>query len=159
MTTTKITPFLWFDHEAEEAARFYASIFPNSKIERIVRNTEAAPGPTGAVLSVEFSLDGQEFSALNGGPNFEFSPAISFVVHCRTQKEIDYYWDELLAGGEPSQCGWLTDKFGMSWQIVPEILPRLLGDENEARAERTMAAMMKMAKLDIDGLKKAWSGE
>ena len=151
----KITPCLWFDGQAEDAAKFYTSIFKNSKIGKIVRNTEAAPGPTGGVLTVEFSLDGQEFMALNGGPEFRFSEAISFVVHCETQKEVDYYWEKLLAGGEPSQCGWLKDKFGLSWQIVPDILPELLGDKDRKKADRVMAAMMKMVKLDIEGVKKA----
>jgi predicted 3-demethylubiquinone-9 3-methyltransferase (glyoxalase superfamily) len=155
MTKTRITPCLWFDHEAEEAAKFYTSVFENSKIGKVVRNTEAAPGPTGAVLTVEFSLDGQEFLALNGGPDFKFSEAVSFVVHCETQKEVDYYWEKLLAGGAPSQCGWLKDQFGLSWQITPDILPELLADKDREKAERVMAAMMKMVKLDIEGLKKA----
>jgi predicted 3-demethylubiquinone-9 3-methyltransferase (glyoxalase superfamily) len=156
VTTTKITPFLWFDHQAEEAAKSYTSIFRNSRIRRIVRNTESAPGPTGGVLTVEFVLDGQEFTALNGGPNFQFSQAISFVVHCETQREIDYYWEKLLAGGEPSQCGWLQDKFGLSWQIVPATLPELLSDRDPKKVDRVMQAMMTMDKLDIDGLKKAY---
>jgi predicted 3-demethylubiquinone-9 3-methyltransferase (glyoxalase superfamily) len=151
----KITPCLWFDHQGEEAAKFYTSIFENSRIGKVGRNTEAAPGPTGGVLTVEFSLDGQEFTALNGGPDFSFSEAVSFVVHCETQKEVDYYWEKLLAGGTPSQCGWLKDKFGLSWQIVPDILPELLGDKDKRKAERVTAAMMKMVKLDIEGLKKA----
>jgi predicted 3-demethylubiquinone-9 3-methyltransferase (glyoxalase superfamily) len=151
----KITPFLWFDHQAEEAAKFYTSIFENSRIGKVARNTESAPGPTGGVLTVEFSLDGQEFTALNGGPVFSFSEAVSFVVHCETQKEVDYYWEKLLAGGTPSQCGWLKDKFGLSWQIVPDILPELLGDKDKRKAARVTAAMMKMVKLDIEGLKKA----
>ncbi len=151
----KITPFLWFGHQAEEAAKFYTSIFENSRISKVVRNTESAPGPTDGVLTVEFSLDGQEFTALNGGPDFSFSEAVSFVVHCETQKEVDYYWEKLLAGGTPSQCGWLKDKFGLSWQIVPDILPELLGDKDKRKAERVTAAMMKMVKLDIEGLKKA----
>lgn len=152
---TRITPFLWFDRQAEEAAKFYTSIFKNSKIGKVVRNTESAPGPTGGVLTVEFSLDGQEFTALNGGPDFKFSEAVSFVVHCETQKEVDYYWEKLLAGGTPSQCGWLKDQFGLSWQIVPDILPELLGDKDKGKAERVTAAMMKMVKLDIEGLVKA----
>jgi predicted 3-demethylubiquinone-9 3-methyltransferase (glyoxalase superfamily) len=151
----KITPFLWFDHQAEEAAKFYTSIFENSRIGKVARNTESAPGPTGGVLTVEFSLDGQEFTALNGGPVFSFSEAVSFVVHCETQKEVDYHWEKLLAGGTPSQCGWLKDKFGLSWQIVPDILPELLGDKDKRKAARVTAAMMKMVKLDIEGLKKA----
>jgi predicted 3-demethylubiquinone-9 3-methyltransferase (glyoxalase superfamily) len=155
MIHPRISPFLWFDAQAEEAAKFYTAIFPNSKIVRIAHNTESAPGPTGAVLTVEFSLDGQEFTALNGGPNFRFSQAISFVVHCETQQEVDYYWEKLLAGGEAQQCGWLTDKFGLSWQIVPTVLPELLSDPDTRKVDRAMAAMMKMVKLDIEGLKKA----
>ena len=154
-TTTRVTPCLWFDGQAEEAAKFYTQVFPNSKIDRIVRNTEAAPGPTGAVLTVEFTLEGQSFTALNGGPEFEFSEAVSFVVHCATQQDVDYYWEKLLAGGTPSQCGWLSDRYGLSWQIVPDILPELLGDPDRAKVDRVMAAMMKMVKLDIEGLKKA----
>ena len=155
MNKAKITPCLWFDDQAEEAAKFYTSIFENSRIGKVVRNTESAPGPTGGVLTLEFSLDGQEFTALNGGPTFQFSEAISLVVHCETQTEVDYYWEKLLAGGAPSQCGWLKDKFGLSWQIVPTILPELLGDQDRRKAERVTAAMMKMVKLDIEGLKKA----
>jgi predicted 3-demethylubiquinone-9 3-methyltransferase (glyoxalase superfamily) len=155
MTTTRITPFLWFDHQAEEAAKFYTSIFKNSKLGKVVRNSEASPGPTDAVLTVEFWLDGQEFTALNGGPHFKFSEAISFVVHCETQKEVDYYWDALLAGGAPSQCGWLKDQFGLSWQIVPNVLLELIGSPDRAKADRVTAAMMKMVKLDIEGVKKA----
>ena len=152
---TNITPCLWFDGQAEDAAKFYTSTFKNSRIGKVVRNTEAAPGATGAVLTVEFSLDGQEFLGLNGGPDFKFSEAVSFVVYCETQKEVDYYWEKLLAGGAPSQCGWLKDKFGLSWQITPAILPELLGDKDRKKAERVMAAMMKMVKLDIEGLQKA----
>jgi len=155
MKKTKITPFLWFDHQAEEAAKLYTSIFKNSKIGKVVRNTESAPGPTGGVLTVEFFLDGQEFTALNGGPDFKFTEAVSFVVHCETQKEVDDYWEKLLVGGAPSQCGWLKDKFGLSWQIVPTILPELLGDKDKRKVERVTAAMMKMVKLDIEGLQKA----
>ena len=155
MTTTRITPFLWFDGLAEEAAKFYTSIFPNSKIGTIVRNTDAHPGRTGSVLTVEFWLDGQEFTALNGGPHFHFTEAISFVVHCKTQEEVDRYWDALLAGGTPSQCGWLKDRFGVSWQIVPEILLELIASPDRARADRATQAMMKMVKLDAEALKKA----
>jgi predicted 3-demethylubiquinone-9 3-methyltransferase (glyoxalase superfamily) len=154
-TTPRITPFLWFDGEAEEAANFYTQVFPNSKIGKIVRNTEAAPGPTGSVLMVEFTLEGQPFTALNGGPDFKFTEAVSFVVHCATQQDVDYYWEKLLAGGAPSQCGWLKDRYGVSWQVVPDILPELLGDKDRKKADRVMAAMMKMVKLDIEGVKKA----
>jgi len=152
---TRITPFLWFDHQAEPAAKFYTSIFENSRIGKVVRNSEAAPGPTGGVFTVQFWLDGQEFTALNGGPHFSFNEAVSFVVNCATQNEVDYYWEKLLAGGAPSQCGWLKDKFGLSWQIVPDVLPELLGDPDRKKAERVTQAMMKMVKLDIEGLKKA----
>jgi predicted 3-demethylubiquinone-9 3-methyltransferase (glyoxalase superfamily) len=155
MIATRITPFLWFDSQAEQAAKFYTSIFENSRIGRIVRNGESAPGPTGAVLTVQFFLDGQEFTALNGGPHFTFSEAVSFVVHCENQKEVDYYWEKLLAGGARSQCGWLKDRFGLSWQIVPTILPELLGSEDRTKADRVTAAMMKMVKLDVEALKKA----
>jgi predicted 3-demethylubiquinone-9 3-methyltransferase (glyoxalase superfamily) len=158
MANNKITPCLWFDGNAEEAAKFYTQVFPNSKIVKIVRNTEAAPGPTDAVLTVEFTLEGQEFMALNGGPEFEFSEAVSFTVHCETQQDVDYYWDKLVAGGEPSQCGWLKDKFGLSWQITPDILPELLGGPDRKKADRVMAAMMKMVKLDIETLRKAAAG-
>ena len=151
----KITPFLWFDSQAEEAAEFYTSIFPNSKIEKVVRNPEGTPGPAGAVMTVQFQLDGQTFTALNGGPVFHFTEAISFVVHCETQKDVDHYWDRLLAGGEPSQCGWLKDRYGVSWQIVPDVLPELLGHPDPRTAKRVAEAMMKMVKLDIEGLKKA----
>jgi predicted 3-demethylubiquinone-9 3-methyltransferase (glyoxalase superfamily) len=152
---TRITPCLWFDGDAEEAAQFYAQIFPNSKIGKIARNTEAAPGKTGAVLTVQFWLDGQEFLGLNGGPEFTFSEAVSFVVYCDTQKEVDYYWERLLVGGAPSQCGWLKDRYGLSWQITPSVLTELLTDPDRAKAERVMAAMMKMVKIDIEGLRKA----
>ncbi len=155
MTAHRITPFLWFDHQAEEAAKFYTSIFRNSKIGKIVRNSAAAPGPSGAVLTVEFTLDGQEFTALNGGPNFPFTEAVSFVVHCETQQEVDYYWDELLAGGVPSQCGWLKDRYGLSWQIVPNALLELIGSKDPGVAQRATEAMMKMVKLDIEVLRKA----
>jgi predicted 3-demethylubiquinone-9 3-methyltransferase (glyoxalase superfamily) len=158
MTTTRITPFLWFDSQAEEAAKFYTAIFPNSKIGKVVRNSEAAPGPTGGVLTVEFWLDGQPFTALNGGPTFQFTEAVSFVVHCETQKEVDYYWEELLAGGTPSQCGWLKDRFGLSWQIVPNVLPELLGSKDAKKAQRATEAMMKMVKLDIETLQQAYDG-
>ena len=155
MTTTLITPFLWFDNLAEEAARFYASIFPNSKVGEVVRYSEGGPAPAGTVMTVEFTLDGQPFTALNGGPHFQFNEAVSFVVHCKTQKEVDYYWDALLAGGKPSQCGWLKDRFGVSWQIVPDVLLELIGSSDRAQAARVTQAMMKMIKLDIEGLTKA----
>ena len=152
----KITPFLWFDNQAEEAVRFYTSIFKNSKIGTLVRCGDAGPGPKGTVLTAAFQLDGQEFVALNGGPLYKFSPAISFVVNCETQEEVDHYWDKLSAGGEKVQCGWLTDKYGVSWQIVPTILTKLLQDKDAEKSKRVMQAMMQMVKLDINGLKRAY---
>lgn len=147
-TANKITPFLWFDSQAEEAANFYTYIFPNSKIEKIVRNGDT-------VMVVDFSLDGQNFTALNGGPQFKFNESISFVVHCDTQEEVDYFWEKLTAdGGAESMCGWLKDKFGLSWQIVPEALPRLLSDPDPAVAQTAMAAMLKMRKIVIADLQK-----
>lgn len=146
-----ITPFLWFDKEAGEAAEFYVSLFPNSKIVKIVRNTEAAPGPTGAVLTAVFELDGKPFTALNGGPHFKFNEAVSFVIHCKDQAEIDYYWNALCIQG-PGQCGWAKDKYGLSWQIVPAELPELLSGP---RAAKAMAALMTMTKLDLAALRKA----
>jgi predicted 3-demethylubiquinone-9 3-methyltransferase (glyoxalase superfamily) len=147
-TTKKITPFLWFNGQAEEAANFYTSIFPNSIIEKTVGNGDA-------VMVVDFSLDGQKFTALNGGPQFKFNESISFVVHCDTQEEVDYFWEKLTAdGGEESMCAWLKDKFGVSWQIVPEALPRLLSDPDPAVAQTAMAAMMQMRKIIIADLQK-----
>jgi predicted 3-demethylubiquinone-9 3-methyltransferase (glyoxalase superfamily) len=154
----KIRPFLWFDTQAEEAAKFYTSIFKNSKIENIGRYGDAGPGDDGTVMSATFELEGQEFIALNGGPQFTFTPAISFFVSCETQEEVDYFWDRLLEGGLPNQCGWLTDKFGISWQIVPAILGELLNDEDDEKSSAVMQAMLKMVKLDIAGLKKAHEG-
>jgi predicted 3-demethylubiquinone-9 3-methyltransferase (glyoxalase superfamily) len=153
----KITPFLWFDTQAEEAAKLSVSVFKKkSKIRSVARYDDAGPGPKGAVMVVDFQLEGQRFQALNGGPLFKFSPAFSFVVDCKTQKEVDYYWNKLIAsGGAASQCGWLTDKFGLSWQIVPEILGKLLAGKDKAKANRVMAAMMKMSKLDIAALEDA----
>ncbi len=155
----KITPFLWFDDKAEEAATFYTSIFKNSKIGKIARYDEAgekaAGRPKGSVMTVEFELDGQEFVALNGGPIFKFTEAISFVVNCETQEEVDYYWEKLSAGGKEVRCGWLKDKFGLSWQIVPTVLGELLSDKDAAKAQRVMTAMLKMVKLDIKKLKQA----
>jgi predicted 3-demethylubiquinone-9 3-methyltransferase (glyoxalase superfamily) len=151
----KITPFLWFDYHAEEAAKFYTSVFPNSKIVKLARYGEGSPGPAGSVMTVEFQLEGQSFVALNGGPHFKFSEAISFVVNCQTQDEIDFYWEKLSAGGGEVQCGWLKDKFGLSWQIVPTVLPELLADPNREKAQRVMKAMLTMKKLDIAALKQA----
>jgi predicted 3-demethylubiquinone-9 3-methyltransferase (glyoxalase superfamily) len=151
----KITPFLWFDHQAEEAANFYITVFPNSKIVRTMRNNASTPGETGGVLTVDLILDGQPVTLLNGGPHFHFSEAFSFVVRCADQAEVDHYWDALLEGGEPSQCGWLKDKFGFSWQITPDILLDLMHDPDPAKATRVAAAMMTMVKIDIDQLKSA----
>ena len=151
----KITPFLWFDSQAEEAANYYVSVFRNSKIRRTSRYGEAGPGPKGSVMTVEFELDGNEFVALNGGPHYQITPAVSFVVNCKDQADVDYYWDKLTVGGMPVQCGWLTDKFGVSWQVVPTRLSELLVDPDKAKAQRVMAAMMKMIKLDVPTLEQA----
>jgi predicted 3-demethylubiquinone-9 3-methyltransferase (glyoxalase superfamily) len=155
----KITPFLWFDHQAEEAAKFYVSIFPNSAIGKIARYTDAGPGPKGSVMTIAFQLAGQPFTALNGGPIFKFTEAISFVVHCETQQEVDEFWERLSQEGQPGQCGWLKDKFGLSWQIVPMALIEMVQDKNPARVERVMKAMMQMKKLDVAGLEKAYRQE
>jgi len=152
----KISPFLWFDDQAEEAARFYTSIFKNSKIEKIIRYGEAGPGPGGSVMTVAFELDGQKFTALNGGPHFKFTEAISLVVNCESQAEVDEYWAKLSEGGQEVQCGWLKDKFGLSWQIVPVRLIELLEDKDVERSQRVMKAMFKMKKLDIAGLEEAY---
>ena len=149
MPIQKITPFLWFDHQAEEAANFYVSIFPNSKVVKVLRYGKAGPGPDGSVMTVEFQLEGQPFVGLNGGPHFKFSEAISFVVNCESQDEVDYYWEKLSAGGGEVQCGWLKDKFGLSWQVVPTVLPQLLGNPDPEKSQRAMKAMMTMKKLDI----------
>jgi predicted 3-demethylubiquinone-9 3-methyltransferase (glyoxalase superfamily) len=151
-----ITPFLWFDGRAEEAANFYVSIFKNSKLGNIVRYGDAGPGLKGSVMTVPFELDGQPFVALNGGPQFQFTPAISFVVNCQTQDEIDWFWEKLSAGGKIIQCGWLTDKFGITWQIVPKILPELLQDP--VKSQKVMKALMKMNKLVIKDLQQAARG-
>ena len=147
-----ITPFLWFNTEAEEAARFYVSLFPNSKITRIVERTEAVPVHAGKMLTVSFELGDKPFTALNGGPYHKFTEAVSFVVHCRTQDEIDRYWNALGDGGMPGQCGWLKDRFGLSWQIVPEMLPALMSGP---AADRVIAAILSMTKLDIETLRTA----
>lgn len=156
MAIQLITPFLWFDQQAEEAAAFYASIFPNSSVVKVVRCGEAGPGPPGSALTVVFQLQGQSFVALNGGPHFKFTEAISFVVNCQTQEEVDAYWEKLSAGGAPVQCGWLKDKFGLSWQIVPTVLSELLSDPDPEKSGRVMKAMMAMTKLDIRALKQAY---
>ena len=155
----KITPFLWFDNQAEEAAKFYAAIFKNSKIGTVSRYGEAGPGPAGSAMTVSFELDGLEFIALNGGPAFKFTEAISLHVNCETQEEVDYYWGKLLeGGGQPSQCGWLKDKFGLSWQIIPATLPRLLTDPDRDKANRVMQAMLQMSKIDVAKLEQAAKG-
>ncbi len=152
-----IHPCLWFDTQAEEAANFYVSIFKNSKIINTARYLEGAPKPAGSVMTVEFILDGQEFLALNGGPEFPFTPAISMVAKCETQADVDYLWDKLLAGGQEVQCGWLTDKFGVSWQIVPHALPAMFSSTDTAAAQRAFSAMMQMKKLDIATIERAYS--
>jgi len=155
----KISPFLWFDGKAEEAAEFYISVFPNSKIGDILRNGPDGPGPQGAVLTVAFELDGQKFTALNGGPHYKFSPATSFVVNCETQDEVDYYWEKLSAGGKTMQCGWLDDKYGVTWQVVPSVLVKMLQDTDAEKARRVMQTMMQMVKLDIKPLQQAYDGK
>ncbi len=162
----KISPFLWFDHEAEEAVKFYTSIFKNSKIGRILRYGEeaskisSAGRPAGSVLTVEFEIEGQKFVALNGGPRFKFNESISFVVNCETQEEVDYFWEKLTAdGGEESQCGWLKDKFGLSWQVTPTVLIDMLHDKDSEKAERVMKSMLQMQKIDIEKLKAAHRGK
>lgn len=152
----KITPFLWFDGKAEEAANFYVAIFKNSKIKGIARYGDAGPGPKGSVMTVALELDGQEFVLLNGGPQFQFSMATSFVVNCETQKEVDDMWDELSAGGKTLQCGWLTDKYGLSWQIVPTALPKLVLGQDQAKVNKVMQAMLGMTKIDIATLQHAY---
>lgn len=152
----KITPFLWFDTQAEEAMNFYVSIFKNSKVLAVTRYGEAGPGPRGTAMTANFLLDGQEFVALNGGPTFQFTPAISFAVNCETQDEVDELWAKLSAGGREDQCAWLQDKYDLSWQIVPTPLIRLLSDPDPVKAQRVMAAMMKMKKIDIAALQRAY---
>ena len=154
----KITPFLWFDTQAEEAANYYVSVFKNSRILKIVRFGAAGPGTKGAVMTVAFELDGLEFTALNGGPQFTFSEAISFVVSCESQAEIDSLWARLSAGGKEGRCGWVQDRYGLWWQLVPPVLHELLGDQDPGRARRAMQAMMQMGKLDIAALKRAHQG-
>ncbi len=152
----KITPWLWFDTEGEEAARFYTSVFRNSRITNISYYGEAGPRPAGTVMAVSFELDGQQFAALNGGPDYKFTEAISFQVDCGSQEEVDEYWARLTeGGGEPGPCGWLKDRYGVSWQIVPTVLPELLNHPDQAKAQRVMAAMLQMGKIDIEALRKA----
>jgi len=160
-TMQRITPFLWFDNQAEEAVNFYVAIFKDSRIRSIARYEEeaakASGRPKGSVMTVAFELNGQEFIALNGGPLFKFTEAISFVVNCETQEEVDHFWKRLTAGGQEVQCGWLKDRFGVSWQIVPTVLGEMLQDKDPEKSRRVMAAMLKMKKINIEALKKAYS--
>jgi predicted 3-demethylubiquinone-9 3-methyltransferase (glyoxalase superfamily) len=153
----KITPFLWFDNQAEEAANFYVSVFKNSKIVNISRYGDAGPGPSGTAMSVTFELAGQRFIALNGGPQFNFTEAISFLINCKTQREVDALWKKLSAGGEKSRCGWLKDKYGLSWQVIPTALGEMLRDKNRKKSQRVMQAMLQMDKIDIARLKQAYN--
>jgi predicted 3-demethylubiquinone-9 3-methyltransferase (glyoxalase superfamily) len=160
----KINPFLWFDGQAEDAVNFYTSLFKNSKIGRILRYTEEVAEnsghPVGSVLTIEFEIEGQKFVALNGGPLFKFNESVSFVVNCETQEEVDYFWEKLTAnGGEESQCGWLKDKFGLSWQVTPTVLIDMLHDKDTEKAERVMKAMLQMQKIEIPKLKAAYDGK
>ena len=154
----KITPNLWFDTEAEEAAAFYTSVFDNSRIVNVTHHTEAGPRPAGTVMTVEFELEGQRFVGINGGPQFNFDEAVSFQINCETQEEIDYYWERLSAGGQEGPCGWLKDRYGLSWQVVPAGLDELFSDPDRERANRAMQAMLKMGKLDIAVLRRAADG-
>lgn len=154
----KITPFLWFNDNAEEAINFYTSVFKNSKVLNVSRYNDAGPSGKETVMTGTIELEGQEFMVLNGGPSFSFNPAISFFVDCKSQEEVDYYWNRLLEGGSPSQCGWLTDKFGVSWQIVPTRLGELLNDPDPVKAKQVMDAMLKMVKLDVGELERAYAG-
>jgi predicted 3-demethylubiquinone-9 3-methyltransferase (glyoxalase superfamily) len=161
-TAQKITTFLWFDSQAEEAASFYVSIFKNSRVVGVTRyddeSAKAAGRPKGSVMTVAFELDGQAFTALNGGPLFKFTEAISLVVNCESQKEVDHFWNKLTAGGQEVQCGWLKDRYGVSWQIVPTVLLEMIQDKDPEKSRRTMKAMLTMKKLDVDALKKAYDG-
>lgn len=152
----KIEPCLWFDGNAEDAVRFYTSVFPASRIATTLHHTSAGPGPKGGVLAITFEIDAQRFMALNGGPQYPFTPAISLMVHCSSQDEVDYYWSRLVDGGEPVQCGWLKDRFGVSWQIAPDRLLEMLRDPDDAKASRVMRAMMQMVKLDLAELERAY---
>jgi predicted 3-demethylubiquinone-9 3-methyltransferase (glyoxalase superfamily) len=154
----KITPFMWFNDNAEEAMNLYVSVFKNSKIKNVSRYPEGSPGPVGKVMVANFQLEGQDFMVLNGGPHYTITPAISFMVDCKDQEEVDYFWDNLVEGGKPMQCGWLTDKFGVSWQIIPSILGELMSDPDPEKAGRVMQAMMQMVKMDIKGLQDAYAG-
>lgn len=151
----KIAPFLWFDGKAEEAANFYVSLFKNSRITSVNRYGEAGPGPKGMVMAVTFELEGQQFMALNGGPQFSFTPAISFFVSCDTQQEVDYLWEKLSEGGKPNRCGWLDDRFGLTWQIIPTALMKLMSDPDPEKSKRVMQAMLQMEKIDVKRLEQA----
>jgi predicted 3-demethylubiquinone-9 3-methyltransferase (glyoxalase superfamily) len=159
MSTDGLTTCLWFDGQAEEAASYYVSIFNNAKLGRVARTTEAGPGPAGSVLIAEFELNGQKFVALNGGPDFTFNEAISFQIHCADQDEVDYYWDKLSEGGREVACGWVTDRYGVSWQVVPAVLVDLITDPDPVKAARATEAMLKMTKLDIAALQRAYAGD
>ena len=154
----RITPFLWFNDNAEDAVKFYVSVFKNSKVKTVSRYGDAGPGPKGSAMTVSFELDGQDFVALNGGPRYSFTPATSFVVNCESQEDVDYYWDKLSAGGRLDRCGWLTDRFGLSWQVVPAALGKLMADKDPAKSQRVMAALLQMQKLDIPKLEAAAQG-
>ena len=156
-TRQKIVPFLWFDNNAEEAVNFYTSIFKNSKILNVSRHKDVTSGPKSSVLTATFELNGQEFIALNGGPMFKFTEAISLFVKCENQEEVDYYWNNLVEGGQPQQCGWLKDKFGLSWQIIPNALGEMLSDKDPKKSKRVMDAMLKMVKIDVRKLKEAYN--
>lgn len=156
----KITPFLWFDHEAEEAGKYYVSIFKNSKFLGVTRYGEAGPGPAGSVMTATFQLEDQVFTGVNGGPHFKFTEAVSFVIHCKSQEEVDHYWNKLIAdGGQESQCGWLRDKYGLSWQVVPDALLQMLKDPDPKKSQRVMQAMLQMKKIEIPKLEQAYKGK
>ena len=155
---TGITPFLWFDNQAEEAANYYVSIFPNSKITKATRYGDAGPGPKGQIMTIAFELDGRNFTALNGGPHFQHSPAFSLVIHCENQEEVDRYWEKLSAEPAAEQCGWVKDKFGLSWQIIPNALIEMISDKDPEKAKRVTQAMLQMKKIDIEELKRAYAG-
>jgi predicted 3-demethylubiquinone-9 3-methyltransferase (glyoxalase superfamily) len=159
MQMQKISPFLWFDGNAEEAANLYVSTFKDSKILNVARYGDAGPGPKGSVMTVTFELEGQQFMALNGGPHYKFTPAISFFVNCETQAEVDHLWAKLSEGGREVQCGWLQDKFGVSWQIIPKALMELMQDKDPMKSQRVFKAMLQMTKIDVEGLKRAYRGE
>jgi len=158
MTSKPFTTFLWFDTQAEEAARYYVSIFKNSRLGTIHRYTSAGPGEEGSVMLVEFELNGQRFAALNGGPQYTFNPAVSFVVECDGQAEVDYYWDRLAEGGQEVACGWVTDRYGLSWQVVPTVFFEMMSDPDSEKAARVTAAMLTMTKFDVAALERAYAG-